>query len=44
LREAGELMLAYAASHLVVVQAGSQRPLGILSTGDIVGVLACGEA
>jgi CBS domain-containing protein len=43
LPEAGERMLAHKVSHLVVVQAGSQRPLGILSTLDIAAVLAWGE-
>ena len=44
LREAGELMLHHAISHLVVVEPGTQRPIGILSTADIAGVLAWGEA
>ena len=44
LREAGELMLAHGVSHLVVVQPGAQSPIGILSTADIAGVLAWGEA
>lgn len=44
LREAGELMLTHAVNHLVVVQPGSQRPIGVLSTFDIAGVLAWGEA
>lgn len=44
LREAGELMLAHEVSHLVVTQPGSHRPVGILSTADIGGVLAWGEA
>jgi CBS domain-containing protein len=44
LREAGELMLANGVSHLVVIQAGTQRPIGILSTADIAGVLGWGEA
>ena len=44
LREAGELMLANGVSHLVVIQPGSQRPIGILSTADIAGVLGWGEA
>ena len=43
LREAGELLLTHAVSHLVVVQPGSRRPIGILSTLDIAGVLAWGE-
>ena len=44
LREAGELMLANGVGHLVVIQPGTQRPIGILSTGDIAGVLGWGEA
>jgi CBS domain-containing protein len=44
LREAGELMLAHGASHLVVVEPRAERPVGILSTLDIAGVLAWGEA
>jgi CBS domain-containing protein len=44
LTEAGELMLEHRVSHLVVVEIGTQRPIGILSTADIAGVLAWGEA
>jgi CBS domain-containing protein len=44
LREAGELMLRHTVSHLVVVEPGTQRPIGVLSTADIAGVLAWGEA
>jgi CBS domain-containing protein len=44
LREAGELMLAHGASHVVVVNPATERPVGILSTLDIAGVLAWGEA
>jgi CBS domain-containing protein len=44
LREAGELMLRHAVSHLVVIESSTQRPIGILSTADIAGVLAWGEA
>jgi CBS domain-containing protein len=44
LRKAGELMLANEISHLVVIQPGTQRPIGILSTADMAGVLAWGEA
>lgn len=43
LREAGELMLTHGVSHLVVVEAESERPVGILSTLDIAGVLGWGE-
>ncbi|HTX09244.1 MAG TPA: CBS domain-containing protein [Solirubrobacteraceae bacterium] len=44
LREAGELMSEHAVTHLVVVEPGTERPIGILSTADIAGVLAWGEA
>jgi len=43
LREAGELMLAHDVSHLVVIEPESQRPVGILSTLDVVSVLAWGD-
>jgi CBS domain-containing protein len=43
IREAGQLMLTHGAAHLVVVDANSQRPIGILSTLDIAGILAWGE-
>lgn len=42
LRQAGELMLTRGVSHLVVVDPELQRPVGILSTLDIAGVLAWG--
>jgi len=44
LREAGELMLARGVSHLLVIEPALQRPVGILSTLDIAGVLAWGQA
>ena len=44
LRDAGETMLQHRVSHLVVTESGSGRPVGILSTLDIAGVLAWGEA
>jgi CBS domain-containing protein len=44
LRQAGELMLRHEVTHLVVVEPGTQRPIGIVSTADIAGVLAWGEA
>jgi CBS domain-containing protein len=44
LRDAGELMLTHRASHLVVTDAEAGRPIGILSTLDVAGVLAWGEA
>lgn len=44
LREAGEAMLTNRVSHLVVTDAEAGRPIGILSTLDVAGVLAWGEA
>jgi len=44
LTDAARLMLAHAAPHLLVIDPGKQRPIGILSTLDIAGVLAWGEA
>ncbi len=44
LRDAAELMLTHHVSHLVVVDPRAQRPIGILSTLDIAGILAWGEA
>jgi CBS domain-containing protein len=44
LRDAGELMLTHQVSHLVVTDAEAGRPIGILSTLDVAGVLAWGEA
>ena len=44
LRAAAELMLARGVSHLVVIQPEPQRPIGILSTADVAGILAWGEA
>lgn len=43
LREAGELMLQHGTSHAVVVEPDTDRPVGILSTLDIAGVLAWGR-
>jgi len=40
----GEQMLRHAISDPVVVEPGTRRPIAILSTADIVGVLAWGEA
>jgi hypothetical protein len=37
-------MLAHHVSHLVVIQPGTGRPIGILSTADVAGVIAWGEA
>ena len=44
LLEAGELMLSHSSKHLVVIDPRLRRPVGILSTLDIAGVLAWGEA
>ena len=44
LRAAGDLMLKLGASHVLVVDPLRQRPLGVLSTLDIAGVLAWGVA
>lgn len=43
-RAAAALMLEHRVSHMVVVEPETQRPVGILSTLDIVGILAWGEA
>ncbi len=44
LREACKEMLSHGVSHLVVIETGTRRPIGILSTADVAGVLAWGEA
>ena len=44
LRDAAELMLSRRLTHVIVVDAATQRPTGVLSTADIAGVLAWGEA
>ena len=44
LRAAGDLMLKLGAFHVLVVDPLRQRPLGVLSTLDIAGVLAWGVA
>ena len=44
IRAAAQLMLGHGASHVVVIDPGTQRPIGILSTLDIAGILAWGEA
>jgi CBS domain-containing protein len=44
LREAAELMLTHSSTHALVVDATKQRPIGMLSTLDIAGILAWGEA
>jgi CBS domain-containing protein len=43
LREAAELMLTNATSHVVAVSPQTQHPVGILSTLDIAGMLAWGQ-
>ncbi len=43
LREAAGLMIAHNQSHVVVMDAKLQRPVGVLSTLDIAGTLAWGE-
>lgn len=43
LREACQVMLTHNASHLVVTDPDAGRPIGILSTLDVAGVLAWGE-
>ncbi len=44
LREAAELMLANGTPHVLVIDPAKQRPVGMLSTLDVAGVLAWGEA
>jgi CBS domain-containing protein len=44
LRQAAAMMLRQGASHVVVIEPGSERPIGILSTLDVAGVLGWGEA
>jgi CBS domain-containing protein len=43
LRDAADLMLTTGTSHVVAVNPQTRRPVGILSTLDIAGVLAWGE-
>ncbi len=43
LRETAELMLAKGTSHVVAVNPQTGRPVGILSTLDVAGVLGWGE-
>ncbi len=43
LRDAAQLMLAKGAGHVVAVNPKTERPVGILSTLDIAGVLGWGE-
>lgn len=44
LREAAQEMLAHGVSHIVVTDPVAQKPVGVLSTLDVAGVLAWGEA
>jgi hypothetical protein len=37
-------MIVHGETHVVVIAPGTQRPIGILSTLDIAGILAWGEA
>ena len=43
LRDARKLMLANGASHVLVIEPRQQHPVGVLSTLDIIGVMAWGE-
>jgi CBS domain-containing protein len=43
LRAAAELMLSKLASHVVAIDPQTRRPVGILSTLDIAGILGWGE-
>jgi CBS domain-containing protein len=43
LREAAQLMPRHRVSHLVVIHPETLRPVGVLSTLDVAGVLAWGE-
>lgn len=43
LREAAQLMLDHGVSHLLVVEPRGQRPVGVLSSLDVAGVMAWGE-
>jgi CBS domain-containing protein len=44
LRDAAREMAAHGVSHVVVCDPVAQRPIGVLSTLDVAGVLAWGEA
>jgi CBS domain-containing protein len=44
LRQAGEKMLEHGVSHMIVIDPETRRPIGVLSTLDVIGVLAWGEA
>jgi CBS domain-containing protein len=43
LADAAELMLNHQVNHVIVTEPKTQRPVGILATLDIVGILAWGE-
>jgi CBS domain-containing protein len=43
LEHAAELMTKHDTAHLIVTQSGTGKPIGVLSTLDIAGVLAWGE-
>jgi CBS domain-containing protein len=43
-RQAGEKMLEHGVSHMIVIDPETRRPIGVLSTLDIAGVIAWGEA
>jgi CBS domain-containing protein len=43
LREAADLMLTQGTSHIVAINPETRRPVGVLSTLDIAGMLAWGE-
>lgn len=44
LRQAGEKMIERGVSHIIVIDPETRRPIGVLSTLDVIGVLAWGEA
>jgi CBS domain-containing protein len=44
LRDAAELMLMHGHTHVLIVDPAKQRPVGMLSTLDVAGILAWGEA
>jgi CBS domain-containing protein len=44
LLQAGRLMADNRASHVLVIDPASQHPVGVLSTLDVAGVVAWGEA
>lgn len=44
LAHAAQLMIEHETSHLLVVRRDTERPVGVLSSMDIAGVLAWGEA